>query len=178
MDFEHSRSDKSESATGSDEKLFEIDARIVLAQATHQLEVGGVLVRQHDLQPQQVAPDIAVLHQAGAAGIGGNHPADRRIGAEIDRETKAMRAEPIVQGLQQDPGADTNGTVVNIQIDLVPHALEADDDLIAAVIWRSGCDQTGICSLRDQTQPMLVSPSHDLLNFKRIARADDTRGAA
>src|SRR5256885_17085008 len=89
------RRDYAERSFGTDEKLLQVIAGVVLAQAAQALPYlsGG----QHDLEPQRELASIAVAQHRSAARIGGKIAAD--FATAFGRKAQREKAPPLFGGL-------------------------------------------------------------------------------
>ena len=82
--------DDTERATGADDELRRVDAPAVLAQRPPRTEQRRLVVGDDDLGGEHEAAHRAVAKNPAAAGVGGDHPTDHRVGAEVDGQLQSV----------------------------------------------------------------------------------------
>jgi hypothetical protein len=157
------RRDQTQAAFGADEKLLEVVACVVLAQAAQ--SVPDASVGQHHFQAQAEFAGVAVAQHLHAAGIGRQVAADggAAFGGEREREQAVGLARRFLHGMQSATGLDGDGIVVGIDgADAVEarqhhHHLAADR--------RGAAAQPGIAALRHNARPGVGAGADHRGNF-------------
>ena len=83
-------------------------------------------VGEHDGQRQDVFPHRPVSHRVGARGTRRRHPAERRIGAGIDREKQAGVAQMLVELLARDARLDGGVEIFGVDAQDIVHLRQVD----------------------------------------------------
>ena len=173
MDAERRAADQAERALGADHQPGEVVARRGLARP----RVGsddppaGVDHRHR----QDVLTHRAVADRRRARGAGGDHPAERRIGAGVDREEDALGAQLGVQLAARDPGLHLHVEILQRQVRDPVHLPHVDGD--PAGERGDVALQRGAGAERDDRQPVGGGHADDLGALVDRTRPDDRVGA-
>jgi hypothetical protein len=134
-------------------------------------------LHRSSLEAQRVAAHIAIAQEARAAGVGGNHAAKTRIGAQIDGKEQALIFQPAVEIGETQARTGMNGAVHPVQLADAGHPVEAEDALRAGAVRRRAGNEAGIAGLRDQRQAMAHAMGNDGRDFPSGGRAGNESGA-
>ena len=163
--------DDAERAFRAGEQVPQVIAGIVLAQGA---EVGDQLaVRQHHLEPEAQIARAAEAQHVEAAGIGGEVAADLAgaFGRQAEREQAVRLARRLLQVGEDAAGLRHHGIVERIDRAHLVHALEAEEDRLAAAVRRRAAGKPGVAALRHDRRVMLARQAHDRLHLGGACRA-------
>ena len=118
--------DEAERALRADEQPREVIARRGLARA--RARADHLAVRGDDHEREDVLAHRAVADGRRARRAGGDHPAEGGVGAGIDGEEHALRAQHLVELLAGDAGLDRDVEVVDRQAQDAVHLAHVDAD--------------------------------------------------
>ena len=139
--------DDAERAFAADEKVAQVVARVVLAQALE--AVPHLALRRDDFEAQAQVARVAVAHHLCAARIGAQVAADgaTAFGCEAQGEEHASLLGLVLQVLQDAARFHSHGQVVGVHVAHRVHACEAQHDLRAAVIGRRAHGKARVAAL-------------------------------
>ena len=168
--------DHAQRALGPDQKVAQVVAGIVLAQAFQ--PVPDLAVRQHRFQPQHLIAGIAVAQRVHAARIGGQQAADPRRAFGGERKRK----EPVGLGrggvhIGKDRAClDNGGVFLGVDGPDRRHALQRQDQ-----VRRGGHltgDQSRAAAIGDEAHPTGIAGADDLRDLvSRPGQGDPLRRA-
>ena len=173
------RGDDAERPFRADEKILEVIAAIVFAQAFQ--PVPDAAIGEHDLEPEGEIARAAVSQHRHAAGIGGEHAADlaASLRGKAQRQEASRRSPPRSAPLASTRPASTvmvlparsmSRTCV-MRLKLTTTSLPLSNGNLPA-------DETGIAALRDDGRARLVGELEDRGNLLRRSRLQHQRGLA
>ena len=124
LQAEHGLRDDAHRALGPDEHLLEIKADVVLQQPVHRRQDRAI--GQHGLDTQNVIAGHAIAQHLIAAGVGGNHPAQRAgaARAQIDRQHHALIGRRLLGNLKDAACLGRQGGLRHIDRDHAVHPLQ------------------------------------------------------
>ena len=104
--------------------------QVVAGRRLHGARAGAddAPVREHDLELEHVRAHAAVAHGRRAARVRRRHPAERRVGAGVDREPEPVRAGRRLELRARHARLDGRGQVVGPQRDDRVHARQVEAD--------------------------------------------------
>ena len=157
VDAQGRRADEAERALGADHQPREVISGRGLAGPRMRAQhlAAGV---DHG-QPQDVLAHRPVAHGRRAGRAGGDHPADRRVGAGIDGEEHALGAQPGIERPARHPGLDGDVEIIDRRPADRVHLAHVDGDPAA-----EGGDvalQRGSGAERDERQPVCGGDADD-----------------
>ena len=143
----------------------DIDTAAVLAKIAKAPEHGRIGVGGNDIDAEDVRPHRTVVQHPAAARVGGDHPADRRIGREIDREMKPEWASCVVHCGEAHPGRYHGRRIGNIDMNRLVQKVEREHDDVAVDGWNRRSDESGVRSLGKKSNAGLKRLTNDLAEF-------------
>ena len=144
--------DDAQRALGADEKILQVIAGVVLAQAGE--TVPDLALRGDHLQPQAQMARIAEAHHLCAAGVGAQIATDgaTALSGQTQGKQIAFAGSGLLQVLQNATGLHRDAKVGRIHGAHCIHALQAQHNLGARSIGRRACHQAGVAALRHDAQ--------------------------
>jgi len=161
---------------GPDEELFEVVARVILAQRGQ--VVHDSPVRQHHLEPQHGAVQRAVTEEAQAARVGRDVAADlaRALGAQVERHRVAALPHVVLQHLEHAARLADQVARILVERDDLVQPPQRDYHLI--IDRNRAADQARVASLRHHRDAALVAVGEDLRDLQGRARTQRQLGLA
>ena len=138
--------------------------------------VDDPAVGQHHLKPPHIVAHGAVAHGGCPRSPRCRHPAQRGIGAGIDREHQPRRPKLMIQCLAGDAGLDPDQPILGPQVQHGGHLAEIDND--SARQGQRVTFQRGSRAPADQRHPVRRGPFRQRRDFSRRAGEDDGIGQA
>jgi hypothetical protein len=167
---QHRGGDHAERAFGAEEKLLQVVAGVVLAQAAQPVPYPAV--GQHDFEPEHLLARIAVAQHVDAAGVGGKVAADlaTALGGERKREEAACVFGGALHGGEHAARFDGGRVVQDIERADAVHAGEGKHDLAARARGHRAADEAGVAALRHDGDVLPRAKRHHLRHFLRRRR--------
>ena len=108
-------------------------AEVVAGRRLHGARAGtdDRAVREHDLEREHVRAHAAVANRRRPARVRRGHPAERRVGARVDREPETVLGDRRVQLAAQDAGLHARLQVAGPNLDHAVQAREVERDAAA-----------------------------------------------
>ena len=161
--------DDPERALRADEQAREVVAGARLARpraGTDHAPVG-----QHDLEREHVLAHRPVADGVGPGGAGGRHAAERRVGARVDAEERALAADPLLERRAGDAGLDGDVEVLDAHAQDRVHQARVDRD--AALDREHVALERGAGAERHDRHVVLGASAHDRGDLLGRARERD-----
>src|SRR5712692_7190261 len=167
------RCDYAERSLGTDEKLLQVIAGVVLAQTAQ--AVPHLPRGQHDLESQHELASIAIAQHRGADRVVGQIAADfaASLGGEAQWKQPAGLFGGLLQVGQHAPGLHRHGVVSRIDRADPVHARKIEDDLRTACIRRRGAAKACVSALWDDRHARFGAGAHHLGHLGGGGRLDD-----
>ena len=164
-ELHHRRCNDPERSFSADEKLFQVVAGVVLAQAAQ--AIPHLATGQHHLQTERQFAHVAVAQNLHAARVGRKVAANlaTAFGCQRQREQPAHAQSGLLQRLQHAPGFDGNGVVGRIDMADLVHARQADQHGFAARVRNARPAMTGVAALRHDRHTSLPAGANDRRHF-------------
>ena len=177
MQPQHRRGDDAERAFGAEEKLLEIVARVVLAQAAQ--SVPDAPVGQHHFEAQHLLARRAIAQHVYAARIGGEVAADLAAAFGGERERKqpsGLIGRPLHIG-EHAAGFDGDRIVKAIELADPVHAAEREHDLAAFAGGHRAAREAGVAALGNDRHAVRGAELHHARDFRRTRGPHHAFGA-
>ena len=153
--------DDAERAFAANEKMLQVIARVVLAQAAQ--TVPDAAVGEHHFDAERQVARIPEAQHGGPAGVGRQIAADRAaaFGGQGQRKQEAGVGSGLLRSRQRDAGFGSEGGVGRIQRANALHARKRKYDFRAVRVWSRAPAHAGVAALGDDRDAMVGACGHD-----------------
>ena len=161
------------SAAGADGELGRINAPAVLAQRPPSSEQRRLVIGGNELGSEYEAAHRAVTQHPTAARVGGDHPPERRVGAEVDGQLQAMFGGSRVEFGQSSPGAHRCSRLIGVDRHRRAQPFRRQDHGRRVGGRHGAADEPGIGTLGKQANTIGHTAANDIADLFDSGRRDD-----